>query len=100
MRDYQIILPDGVYTSGVYSIPNGKTWNDFKFLLAIMGRAADKMAGAWIPSEAFANESWQKNISPDDDRTSVSKIQRFSSTQFWITSSGNGAVRMLAGYLA
>jgi hypothetical protein len=99
MYDYVVILPEGEYTSGIYTIPDGREWDDFGLLLAIMGRAADKMAGTWVPKEAFSSASWVKNISPDSDGTNWSRLSRFSSTRFSVTRAGTGVVRMLVGYL-
>jgi hypothetical protein len=99
MTDYVVILPEGEYSSGIYTIPDGREWDDFKMLVAVLGRNSTSMAAVWVPDEVFSSASWVKNISPDSDGTNLSRLSRFSSTQFSVTRAGAGTVRMLVGYL-
>jgi hypothetical protein len=99
MRGYFVILPDGTYTSGTYTIPGGYQWDDFKLLVAVLGRNSVRMAGVWLPDEAFGNAGWVKDISPNSDGTNLSRIEWVSATEFKVSRNSSGAVRMLAGYL-
>jgi hypothetical protein len=45
MGDYVVILPQGEYTSGTYTIPGGRTWDDFA-LIIVSGVAASNQLAA------------------------------------------------------
>jgi hypothetical protein len=99
VRDYTIILPLGTYTSGTYTIPNGRTWDDFKIIIGVLGRTSSVMSSATLLDEQFTSTAWAAELNPDYDSVNSSSIEWASATTFSISRSGQGAIRMLLGYL-
>jgi hypothetical protein len=99
LLNYEIILPFGTYTSGSYTIPNGRTWSDFYLLVLIGGRHPQTMGCTFYPGELFRDSGWDHNLSPDGDGVSHVFVQYVNSTTFSMFRGGNGAAHMLIGYL-
>lgn len=101
MGEYFVILPEGEYTSGTYTIPGGYEWDDFKMLIGILGTTPDKMAAVWFPDEMFSSAGWLNYMTSPSDETNAATIRYFSATQFRTPTTGEAgaAVRMFVGYL-
>jgi hypothetical protein len=101
LRQYEIILPAGVYTSGTYTIPNGRTWNDFKIIIGTLGRGTGQSgtASTTLLDGQFTSLNWNAEMNPDSDGQSWGNLRRASSTTFTITRASTGGANMLIGYL-
>jgi hypothetical protein len=99
VSDYEVILPKGAYTSGTYAIPNGRTWNDFKLIIGVLGVSATARSSCTLLDEQITSTSWKTNMNPDGGGGSSSYIQRASASSFSVGRAGSGQISMLIGYL-
>ena len=108
LTQYEVILPNGSYTSGTYTIPSGRTWNDFLFVVAQTyhppGDSYEHSCTAFAPVEVFLDGD-QVITSGQIKSTfaAVTVIEYVSDTSFSISTTGSIStkvpVRLIVGYL-
>jgi hypothetical protein len=97
---YEVILPLGSYTSGTYTIPNGRTWDDFYLLIFTGGRTSSSAACGLFPDEMFTSAGWEAKFTPDRDASgNFAQLEYASATTFTVSRGGAGTANMLIGYL-
>jgi hypothetical protein len=100
LLDYEIILPLGTYTSGTYSIPNGRTWDDFFLLVFLGGRDTLTMGCTFYPDEMFSSAGWDTTLAPDFDGSRQVAVSYVNATSMSVSNTGGGgAAHMMIGYL-
>jgi hypothetical protein len=102
IKDYVILLPAGIYTSGTYTIPNGYTWDDFEMIIGVLGRGTAQVAtsSTTLLKEQISNSNWVAIMSPDSDGQDAASLQRTSANSITVTRArSTGGVNMLIGYL-
>lgn len=99
LKAYEIILPAGTYAAGTYTIPNGRTWDDFYLLILVGGRSGAAAGCSYFPDEMFSSTGWLASMFPDRAGTSWVQVDYDSATTYVITRNLQGAANMLIGYL-
>lgn len=98
VRDYTIILPVGSYTSGTYTIPDGRTWDDFKMIVGVMGGSSSRVMAPTLLDEQISSTGWTAEMLPWGSE--CAGVQWTSATTFTVSQrTGLGDVKMLIGYL-
>lgn len=99
--NYDVILAVGVYTSGTFTIPNGRTWDDYD--IVIMDGAASAGLDTYgstgmIFKEEMADSLNAWLIRSKTESSDSAAILAISSTQFTVDRNGSDTVRFVAGY--
>ena len=99
MANYDVILPAGNYISGTFTIPNGRTWDDYD-LIVVVGASSTtnkSLNTVFAPKEVLQLNptDWELDIS--NDLNSVARVTYLSPTQFTVSVVTN-RIRMIIGY--
>jgi hypothetical protein len=99
--NYEIILPLGSYTSGTYSIPNGRTWDDFKIIAVVAKEEGNNILTSQFVEEQFNNAGWTHTLGNGKQWVSggAARVSHVSSTTFSVSRDGTSAVLFFYGYL-
>lgn len=98
--NYDVILAYGLYTSGTFSIPGGRTWDDYD-IVKIMGvpdSSYESGNSAEITAEGMTASlnSWELIVNTDFSQNS--QITATSATQFSVSRDNDDVLRMVIGY--
>lgn len=95
-----VILPVGAYTSGTYTIPNGRTWSDYKYVTVYAsnsGAIADQNASSTIDDDIMTAQLDAWTMSCQTGNTTRVDINAINSTQFSITRAGAATITKVSG---
>ena len=101
MGNYDVILPLGVYSSGSFTIPSGRTWADYDSIAVLHSRNAG--AATCGPTTIATREFLALNptsfsIVNQSESGALSSVNATSATAFTVTVSGDDVIRQIIGY--
>lgn len=98
---YVVLLPLGVYQGGTYTLPGGRTWNDFSLIAVVTKDSSNVASSCQFVSEQFNDTAWVKylGIHNQDSETGIAYIYNLSATQYAVGTTQNDRVLFFYGYL-